>query len=268
MGCLRDCCLCSIISIILPPLAVAIKTGCSGQLCINLCLTCCLWFPGVIHAMFVSCADDPNHGVIVNNNIQVSHAQAHPSPANVYTMNQPSYRDAHGGIYNPSASNFQPQIQPPFNPLSHYPPAQAPPEAPPGYEALLDPKSNCPVWNLISIIIILPSATTWYNHTQQNSNIQWNQIDVKWPRAGCHDFKFKNESYTCFNALSSHQSFHIVHCNRPFIYDEKRYEHTHIYHDVYLTQFFIKSMSLIHWLRQVILHHHWFFILNISGYNS
>lgn len=42
-----------ILAILLPPLAVALKTGLDKTFIINLILTIFMWIPGVIHALFV-----------------------------------------------------------------------------------------------------------------------------------------------------------------------------------------------------------------------
>lgn len=41
-----------VLAILLPPVAVLLK-GKPGQAVLNLLLTLCFWFPGVIHALFV-----------------------------------------------------------------------------------------------------------------------------------------------------------------------------------------------------------------------
>ncbi|EDP94932.1 YqaE/Pmp3 family membrane protein [Kordia algicida OT-1] len=43
-----------ILSVIFPPLAVALKHGISSQLLINILLTLLGWIPGVIHAIIVN----------------------------------------------------------------------------------------------------------------------------------------------------------------------------------------------------------------------
>ncbi len=43
-----------ILSILLPPLAVALKHGLSMTLLINILLTALGWLPGVIHAFYVN----------------------------------------------------------------------------------------------------------------------------------------------------------------------------------------------------------------------
>lgn len=40
--------------VLLPPLAVFMKTGLSGKLLINILLSILGWVPGVIHALYVS----------------------------------------------------------------------------------------------------------------------------------------------------------------------------------------------------------------------
>lgn len=42
-----------LIAIVLPPLAVALEDGTSGSLVISIVLTCLMWVPGVLHALFV-----------------------------------------------------------------------------------------------------------------------------------------------------------------------------------------------------------------------
>lgn len=42
-----------ILSIILPPVAVALKNGMGSSLIINIILTLFMWLPGVIHALIV-----------------------------------------------------------------------------------------------------------------------------------------------------------------------------------------------------------------------
>lgn len=46
-----------ILSIILPPAAVALKNGIGGAFAINILLTLIGWLPGIIHALFVVFAD-------------------------------------------------------------------------------------------------------------------------------------------------------------------------------------------------------------------
>lgn len=43
-----------ILSILLPPLGVALKHGLSGTFWINLILTLIFWLPGAIHALYVN----------------------------------------------------------------------------------------------------------------------------------------------------------------------------------------------------------------------
>lgn len=43
-----------ILSILFPPLAVALKTGLSGTLVLNIILTIIGYIPGIIHALFVT----------------------------------------------------------------------------------------------------------------------------------------------------------------------------------------------------------------------
>jgi uncharacterized membrane protein YqaE (UPF0057 family) len=43
-----------ILSILLPPLAVALKHGLSGTFLLNVLLTLIGWLPGVIHAFYVN----------------------------------------------------------------------------------------------------------------------------------------------------------------------------------------------------------------------
>lgn len=47
----------AIIAIFLPPLAVALRTGCGAQLLLNILLTILGWIPGVIHAWIVILAE-------------------------------------------------------------------------------------------------------------------------------------------------------------------------------------------------------------------
>ncbi|EAU81515.1 hypothetical protein CC1G_10973 [Coprinopsis cinerea okayama7 len=42
-----------IVAIFLPPFAVFLKTGCSGDLLINILLWILGWIPGIIHAWYV-----------------------------------------------------------------------------------------------------------------------------------------------------------------------------------------------------------------------
>lgn len=42
-----------VLCVLLPPLAVFMKTGVSGKLLINILLTLLAWVPGVIHALYV-----------------------------------------------------------------------------------------------------------------------------------------------------------------------------------------------------------------------
>lgn len=46
-----------LLSVILPPAAVALKKGIGGAFAINILLTLIGWLPGVIHALFVVFAD-------------------------------------------------------------------------------------------------------------------------------------------------------------------------------------------------------------------
>ncbi|PSS15176.1 hypothetical protein M430DRAFT_123952 [Amorphotheca resinae ATCC 22711] len=48
-----------IVAIFLPPLAVFLKTGCSADFLINICLSILGWIPGVIHAWYVIAKYDP-----------------------------------------------------------------------------------------------------------------------------------------------------------------------------------------------------------------
>ena len=43
-----------ILSVLLPPVAVFMKTGMSGKLLVNIILTIIGWIPGVIHALYVN----------------------------------------------------------------------------------------------------------------------------------------------------------------------------------------------------------------------
>ena len=43
-----------VICVLLPPLAVFMRTGFSGKVIINIVLTIIGWIPGVIHALYVS----------------------------------------------------------------------------------------------------------------------------------------------------------------------------------------------------------------------
>ena len=43
-----------ILCVIIPPVAVFMKTGLSGKLIINILLTVLGWVPGVIHALYVA----------------------------------------------------------------------------------------------------------------------------------------------------------------------------------------------------------------------
>ncbi|WP_055437241.1 YqaE/Pmp3 family membrane protein [Lacinutrix algicola] len=43
-----------IINLLLPPLSVAMQHGIGGKFIVNLLLTLLGWFPGVIHAFYVS----------------------------------------------------------------------------------------------------------------------------------------------------------------------------------------------------------------------
>lgn len=42
-----------IIALLLPPLAVFLRTGCSGTLLLNIILCCFAWIPGMIHAVYI-----------------------------------------------------------------------------------------------------------------------------------------------------------------------------------------------------------------------
>lgn len=43
-----------VLCVLLPPVAVFMKTGLSGKLIINIILTIIGWIPGVIHALYVN----------------------------------------------------------------------------------------------------------------------------------------------------------------------------------------------------------------------
>ncbi|HZJ79606.1 MAG TPA: YqaE/Pmp3 family membrane protein [Dysgonamonadaceae bacterium] len=43
-----------VISVLLPPLAVFMKTGFSGKFLLNILLSLLGWIPGVIHALYVN----------------------------------------------------------------------------------------------------------------------------------------------------------------------------------------------------------------------
>lgn len=43
-----------ILCVLLPPLAVFMRTGLSGKFIVNIILTLIGWIPGVIHALYVS----------------------------------------------------------------------------------------------------------------------------------------------------------------------------------------------------------------------
>ncbi len=46
-----------LLAIFIPPLAVGIRTGCSGTFCLNLLLTLLGWIPGMVHALIVVCQE-------------------------------------------------------------------------------------------------------------------------------------------------------------------------------------------------------------------
>ena len=46
-------CLVQILAIVLPPLGVFLETGCSGDLFLNIILTCLGYIPGILHALYV-----------------------------------------------------------------------------------------------------------------------------------------------------------------------------------------------------------------------
>lgn len=48
-----------ILAVLLPPVAVGVKTGCSCELFLNIVLCCLLWLPGIIHACVVVSRDPP-----------------------------------------------------------------------------------------------------------------------------------------------------------------------------------------------------------------
>ena len=52
-----------ILSVLLPPLAVALKRGISSAFLINVLLTLIGWVPGVIHAFYVNSKPDVQTGV-------------------------------------------------------------------------------------------------------------------------------------------------------------------------------------------------------------
>ncbi|HHW81274.1 MAG TPA: YqaE/Pmp3 family membrane protein [Bacteroidales bacterium] len=43
-----------VLSVLLPPLAVFLKTGLSGEFLLNVLFTIIGWIPGVIHAIYVN----------------------------------------------------------------------------------------------------------------------------------------------------------------------------------------------------------------------
>ncbi len=43
-----------VLSVLLPPVSVFMKTGLSGKFIINIILTIIGWIPGVIHALYVN----------------------------------------------------------------------------------------------------------------------------------------------------------------------------------------------------------------------
>ncbi|KAK0401471.1 hypothetical protein QR680_015806 [Steinernema hermaphroditum] len=54
-------CLWLLVAIFCPPLAVLLDRGCDMHVCINLLLTCLIWIPGVIHAIYVIFFVDDGH---------------------------------------------------------------------------------------------------------------------------------------------------------------------------------------------------------------
>jgi len=55
-----------ILAVILPPLAVILKSGCGSDLCINIILTLLAYIPGLIHAWWVILSEPHHHGVEVH----------------------------------------------------------------------------------------------------------------------------------------------------------------------------------------------------------
>jgi uncharacterized membrane protein YqaE (UPF0057 family) len=45
----------AIIAVLLPPLAVGLEEKCGGQLLLSIILTCLVWIPGVLHALYIVC---------------------------------------------------------------------------------------------------------------------------------------------------------------------------------------------------------------------
>jgi uncharacterized membrane protein YqaE (UPF0057 family) len=48
----------ALLAILSPPGAVYVKCGAGSKLVLNAILCLCLWFPGVIHALWVVCSDN------------------------------------------------------------------------------------------------------------------------------------------------------------------------------------------------------------------
>ena len=60
----------TLMSILIPPVGVAMKGHGGGQIVLSIVLTLCAWIPGVIHALIVSDKSSQGSTVIVNNIIQ------------------------------------------------------------------------------------------------------------------------------------------------------------------------------------------------------
>ena len=43
----------SILCGLLPPVGVAMMKGCGFEVCVSICLSLCLWFPGVVYAYYL-----------------------------------------------------------------------------------------------------------------------------------------------------------------------------------------------------------------------
>ncbi|CAG87403.1 DEHA2D17160p [Debaryomyces hansenii CBS767] len=46
-----------ILALFLPPLAVFMREGAGSALCINIVLCCFIWFPAILHALYVVLKD-------------------------------------------------------------------------------------------------------------------------------------------------------------------------------------------------------------------
>ena len=74
----------SILACILPPLAVLVDQGCTGELCLNLLLTLLGYFPGCIHAYCVICRPEPHY--IQGHATTIVNVSQAPPPQTIYVQ--------------------------------------------------------------------------------------------------------------------------------------------------------------------------------------